>query len=190
MLSSGERPGEEERLLLQRVAEGEETAFAIVIARYRKRVFSHCLTFAVSYEEAEELTQDIFIKLWQNRGGLAGVDSFVDYLFIVSRNHLISYIRKRVKEEVTTDVAAIADELGLPDLQLQARELEEMINNGITRMPAQQQTVFRLSRQDGFSYEEIAVKLNISKSTVKWHVIAGLNSLKQYMRMHGGAGAV
>ena len=83
-----------------------------------------------------------------------------------------------------------ADELGIPDLQLQARELEEMINNGITRMPAQQQAVFRLSRQDGFSYEEIAVKLNISKSTVKWHVIAGLNSLKQYVRMQGGTGAV
>jgi RNA polymerase sigma-70 factor (ECF subfamily) len=186
MLSSGEKPEVEERLLLQRLAKGDETAFAMMIARYRKRVFSHCLSFAVRYEEAEELTQDIFIKIWQHRDALASVDSFADYMFIVSRNHLVSYIRKRVKEEIVTDTAALADELGIPDLQLQARELQEMIDVGIARMPAQQQTVFRLSRQEGLSYEEIAAQLKISRSTVKWHIIAGLNALRQYVHLNGG----
>jgi RNA polymerase sigma-70 factor (family 1) len=172
--------------LLLRVAKEDETAFAMVIARYRKRVFSFCLTFAVRYEEAEELTQDIFIKLWQKRTTLTSVDSFADYLFIVSRNHLVSYIRKRVKEEVVTDTAALADELGIPDLQLQVKELQKMIDDGIARMPAQQQTVFRLSREEGLSYEEIATQLNISRSTVKWHIIAGLNALRQYVRLNGG----
>jgi RNA polymerase sigma-70 factor (family 1) len=172
--------------LLLRVAKEDETAFAMLIARYRKRVFSFCLTFAVRYEEAEELTQDIFIKLWQNRTALASVDSFADYLFIVSRNHLVSYIRKRVKEEVVTDTAALADELGIPDLQLQVKELQKIIDDGIARMPVQQQTVFRLSREEGLSYEEIATQLNISRSTVKWHIIAGLNALRQYVRLNGG----
>jgi RNA polymerase sigma-70 factor (family 1) len=177
-----ELPEEGERPLLHLVAKGDETAFAILIARYRKRVFTHSLTFAGRYEEAEELTQDIFIKVWQNREVLTTLDSFVDYLFIISRNYLISHIRKRVREEVPPDPETLADELVAPDLQLQVKELEGLIGSGIARMPAQQQTVFRLSRQEGLSYEEIASRLAISKSTVKWHIIAGLNSLKQYVR--------
>jgi len=74
--------------------------------------------------------------------------------------------------------------LGVPDRQLQVKELEGLIGSGIARMPAQQQAVFRLSRQEGLSYEEIASRLAISKSTVKWHIIAGLNSLKQFIRQY------
>jgi RNA polymerase sigma factor (sigma-70 family) len=179
-----DKPKEEDRSLLHLVAKGDETAFAILIARYRKRVFTHSLTFAIRYEEAEELTQDIFIKVWQNREMLHTLDSFVDYLFIVSRNYLISYIRKRIHEGHPADPETLADELGVPDLQLQVKELEGLIGSGIARMPAQQQVVFRLSRQEGLSYEEIASRLAISKSTVKWHIIAGLNSLKQYVRQY------
>jgi RNA polymerase sigma-70 factor (family 1) len=183
-LRNKDMPEDGDRPLLHLVAKGDETAFAVLIARYRKRVFSHCLTFAIRYEEAEELTQDIFIKVWQNREILNTLDSFVDYLFIISRNYLISYIRKRIREADPADPETLADELGVPDRQLQVKELEGLIGSGIARMPAQQQAVFRLSRQEGLSYEEIASRLAISKSTVKWHIIAGLNSLKQFIRQY------
>jgi RNA polymerase sigma-70 factor (family 1) len=171
--------------LLLRVAKEDETAFAMLIARYRRRVFTHALTFTARYEEAEELTQDIFIRIWQNRRTLDTIDSFADYLFILSRNHMVSYIRKRVKETRLPDPETLVEELLSPDLQLQVKELKEVIISGIAKMPPQQQAVFRLSRLDGLSYEEIAAQLGISRSTVKWHVIAGLNMLKQYIRQYG-----
>src|SRR3954470_4409279 len=87
----------DEKALLYAVAAGDENAFTLLIARYRRRVFTHCITFTRRYEDAEELTQDIFIKLWTDRAALEKVDSFTGYLFIVSRNYLVSYLRKRVK---------------------------------------------------------------------------------------------
>jgi RNA polymerase sigma-70 factor (ECF subfamily) len=182
---SSDKRGEDDRPLLLQVAGGDEAAFTALIVRYRKRVFTHALTFTTRYEEAEELTQDIFIRIWQNRKSLETVDSFTDYLFILSRNHLISHLRKRVMEMAIPDPETLAEELLSPDLQLQTKELEELIIQGIAKMPSQQQAVFRLSRLDGLSYEEIASRLGISRSTVKWHIIAGLNMLKQYVRQYG-----
>jgi RNA polymerase sigma-70 factor (ECF subfamily) len=176
---------EDDRSLLLQAAKGDEAAFAALIVRYRKRVFTHSLTFTARYEEAEDLTQDIFIRVWQNRKSLETVDSFVDYLFILSRNYLISHLRKRVMETVPPDEEALTEELLSPDLQLQTKELEELIIRGIAKMPPQQQSVFRLSRLEGLSYDEIASLLGISRSTVKWHIIAGLNMLKQYVHHNG-----
>ena len=185
MESGKDQRGRDDQTLLRQVASGDEAAFATLIARYRKRVFTHSLTFIARYEEAEELTQDIFIRIWQNRQTLETVNSFIDYLFILSRNHLISHLRKRVVEKTSPDPETLIGELLSPDLQLQTKELEELIIQGIAKMPPQQQAVFRLSRLDGLSYDEIASRLDISKSTVKWHIIAGLNLLKQYIRQYG-----
>ncbi len=170
--------------LVRQMAEGSEGAFATLIGRYRKRIFTHALTFTHRSEEAEELTQDIFIKLWQQRASLPEVQRLEDYLFILSRNYIISSIRKRILSTVPADPESLIDELTLPDGRLQLKELEQLIAAGIDRMPAQQQTVFRLSRQEGLSYEEIATRLSISKSTVKWHIIAGISHLKGYISRH------
>jgi len=170
--------------LMRQMAGGSEGAFATLISRYRKRIFTHALNFTHRAEEAEELTQDIFIKLWQQRASLADIQRVEDYLFILSRNHIISSIRKRILSTVPADPERLIDELTLPDGRLQLKELERLIAAGIERMPAQQQAVFRLSREEGLSYEEIASKLSISKSTVKWHIVAGLSHLKAYIRQH------
>ncbi len=77
------------------VAAGNEEAFSRLVNLYRNKVFSHALTFVKSYEEAEEITQDIFVKVWVNRHRLPEVKDFKNYLFILGRNHLVSAIRRK-----------------------------------------------------------------------------------------------
>lgn len=173
-------PGDD--TLLIKVAAGDETAFAELLRRHRRRVFYHALTFTLTYQEAEELTQDIFISIWQHRQQLQKIRKFEDYLFIVSRNHLISYIRNRVIHSAAPAAETLAEEGLVPDNQLETKELQAILLDGIARLPAQQQAVFRLSRLEGKSYQEISESLGISKSTVKWHIIAAIAALKEYLK--------
>lgn len=166
---------------LDKVAAGDETAFAGLLRKYRRRVFYHTLTFALTYQEAEEITQDIFIGIWQHRQDLGKIRKFEDYLFIISRNHLISYIRSRVIHATAPAAETLVEELLIPDNQLETKELQALLLDGIARLPAQQQAVFRLSRLEGKSYQEISESLGISKSTVKWHIIAAIASFKEYI---------
>jgi len=179
-----EMNGDSDEELARQMAEGSENAFVSLISRYRRRIFAHALSFTRRPEEAEELTQDIFIKLWQQRASLSRIQRLEDFLFILSRNHIISSIRKRILSTVPPDPEELIDALARPDGRVQLKELEQLIADGIGRMPSQQQAVFRLSRQEGLTYEEIARRLDISRDTVKWHIMAGISHLKRYIREH------
>jgi RNA polymerase sigma-70 factor (ECF subfamily) len=151
-----------------------------IIRRYHNLVFHHALTFIKTVEEAEEATQDIFLKLWQNRDKLPGLDNFVEYLFIISRNYLIDRLRRKVlATQEMPDPETLEEEL-LPDHPLQFRQMQELIQKGLQSLTHQQRTAIELSKIGDLTYEEAGRVMGISKNTVKWHVVAGLNALKVY----------
>jgi RNA polymerase sigma-70 factor (ECF subfamily) len=166
--------------LLVQLASGDETALRQLIKRYHNLVFHHALTFIKTVEEAEEATQDIFLKLWQNRDKLPALDNFVEYLFIISRNYLIDRLRKKVlATQEMPDPETLEEEL-MPDHPLQFRQMQELIQKGLQSLTDQQRTAIELSKIQELTYEEAGRIMGISKNTVKWHVVAGLNALKVY----------
>lgn len=168
--------------LLRRVAQGEEEAFALLLDIYRNKVFSHALTYMKVYEEAEELVQDIFVKLWNQREKLIDVVDFKNYLFILSRNQIISAMRKRTETYLSLNSIPIYEDIWLPDQQLEVRDVEKRINEGVGRLPPQQKAVFTLSRIHHHSQEEIATQLGITVRTVKFHMALALNFLREFLR--------
>ena len=134
-----------DRALLAKIAAGDEQAFALLLEQYRGRVFSHVLTYVKMYDEAIEIVQDIFIKIWIQRERLTEVKDFPAYLFIISRNYLVSAIRKRVMERVSLQDEDMLHEIIRPDNTLEAKELEKHIAAAVAQMPPQQRTVFNLS---------------------------------------------
>ena len=133
-------------------------------------------------EEAEEATQDIFLKCWDHRGKLPGLDNFVEYLFIISRNYLIDRLRKKIlATQEMPDPDTLEEELK-PDDQLQFRQMQELIRSGLQSLTHQQRTAIELSKIQGLTYEEAGRIMGISRNTVKWHVVAGLNTLKIYLK--------
>ena len=82
--------------LLLKVTEGDEQALAAIVRLYWKNIYGHALAWIRSAEEAEELTQDIFLKVWNSRSQLGEVENFENWLFIISRNTILSAVRKKL----------------------------------------------------------------------------------------------
>lgn len=171
-----------ERELLELIAQGSEQAFATLLDKYQARVFAHALSYIKYYDETTEVVQDIFVRIWTQRERLLQVNDFPAYLFIISRNYLVSAIRKRVSERLATENEDHSLEMIRPDTHLEVKELERCIAEGVKKLPAQQRMVYQLSRREQLTQEQIALKMNISKRTVKFHMAAALNFLRSHLR--------
>ena len=172
---------EQEVSLLKLVANGDETAFSTLLKVHWFHIYHYAVGFLKSPESAEEFTQDVFVRLWQNREKLADVKSFSDYLFIVSRNLLFTRLKKRVATGVPIEDLHLLETTLLPDQQFSAKELSEIIARAIGRLPPQQKTVFQYVYHDKFSYEEISEIMQISKRTVRFHRAAAIAYLRSYI---------
>ncbi|MDI3319806.1 RNA polymerase sigma factor [Pinibacter soli] len=175
---------QEVNLLLLQIADGHQPAFNSLVAMHWKRVFSHAMTYVQCYTIAEELTQDVFLKIWQYREKLTEILHFDDYLFIVSRNLLISAIRKKIDSASIEPSTEHSETLWLPDQQMEMKELHSLILKGVDALSPQQQQVFKLGKMEGLSYDQIAESMQITKRTVRFHMALALNSLRIYIHQH------
>jgi RNA polymerase sigma-70 factor (ECF subfamily) len=176
-----------ERELLAQTAAGDETAFRSIVRFYHPRVFSHALAFTKSYPEAEEITQDIFIKVWEQRTKLPDIEQFRNFLYILGRNQIISAMRRLALKTGEAETDPLEDRL-LPDQQYEYKETYALIMKAVEQLPPQQKAVFTLSRLEHLSHEQIAARLNISKHAVNWHIVQALSFLRNYLGNYPEAG--
>lgn len=132
------------------------------------------------------MVQDVFLKIWLKRAELPAIESFRDYLFIVARNHILSELRKRSRDQAFTDalVDYFHDQEGNPEQQLLRKETGRLIGASIESLPDQQRTVYRMSREQGLSQDEIAAALGISKNTVRNHMAQALRNIRAFLEQH------
>ena len=170
-----------ESALLLSIASGDELSYTRLVERYWQKVLQHALSFVKSYPIAEELTQDVFIQIWEKRNKLSEVNSFENYLFIVSRNLIISHIRKKLTETDTLKDEKLQELFFKPDEQYEFQELTKIINEGATLLPEPRRSVFLLSRMEGKDSDYISKELGIATRTVRWHLLQALNFLRNYL---------
>jgi RNA polymerase sigma-70 factor (ECF subfamily) len=168
---------------LIRISENDEEAFSLLLLNFWNKVYTQALTYLKSSVTAQELTQDVFIRLWTNRNALAGIDNFAGYLFVMTKNEVLSQLRKKRNQPETPD-ETLPEKVWIPDQQLQYKQAYAMIFNGIERLPPVRKQVFKMSRNEGLSYDEIATRLNISRNGVKDHIVKALLFLRNYIRLH------
>ncbi|GAA0525410.1 RNA polymerase sigma-70 factor [Chitinophaga japonensis] len=169
--------------LLCRIAAGDQRAFSLLVDTYASAIYAHVLTYIKEPALSEEITQDIFLKIWHLRSSLPGIDNFPGYLHVMTRNRTISELRKALGREGTAEVTDTADLL-TPSLQLEYRQLSDILLRGIELLPPRRRQVFRMSRFEGMSYERIAGELGISKGTVNEHMVQALLFLRSYLKRH------
>lgn len=176
----------DEPTLLLKTARGDEAAFKRLFESYWDNIFGVAFAFTKSAVIAEEMVQDVFVKVWINRQHLSEVKKFGDYLFIIARNHIFSTLRKKIYEEPFSDHLKnyFKEAVNLPDQQLLCREAEHLIQEAVDHLPPQQQLIYCMSRKDCLSQDEIAQKLNISKNTVKSHMSKALQFIRNYLQTH------
>lgn len=177
-------PPHNEEELLQLIINGDQRAFSEFVRRQWNTLYSHALAYLKSTQRAEEVTQDIFLKIWVNRDKLAEVRSLENYLFIVARNQIVNETRRRIQSLYGQPEEAIASTALTPDLQTEYKESYRLLLQGIELLPEKRRRVFKMSRLEGMSNEQIAAELDLHKDTVYQYITKALLFLKVYMEEH------
>lgn len=177
-----------EKELLQRVAAGDQQAFQLLFDRYWEKMYANTLQFVKSAAKAEDLTQEIFIKVWMNRERLTAVNRFDAFLYTMSKNMILDEFRKRVLPTVQENGYDVYMESDLPSAQdkLEFKDVEIQLNAAINRLPTQMQQAFRLSRFQGMSHDEIARQMNISRVTSKNYIARSIVAIRKHLAAKAG----
>ncbi len=173
----------EEYKLLESLSEGDSKAFDILFISYYPKVKKYINGFIHDEVESENISQDIFMKLWDNRQNAKNIINFNSYLYVVSRNESLKVIAKSLKYRDISEVVNIYDPEST-DNDTFYNELVDVIQHEIDKMPERQKQVFEMSRRDGMSNDEISKTLNISKRTVEKHICNALSDLKKVLLIY------
>lgn len=156
-------------------------AFDTIYEQYCKRLYGFVIRYVKQDTDAEEIVQEVFIKIWENRRKIDVFSSFESFIFTISYNSTISLLRKRVHEKKYLEHLKFSQEFDLtPELtdEIHFKELNEKIQNLLGELTPRQREIFLLSREEGLTHGQIAKKLGISVHTVKNHIVTVLSLLK------------
>lgn len=172
--------------LFKLIAAGDELAFRQVFDAYHSRLAVFIFRLTKSESVAAELVQDIFVKLWVNRGKLGNVSHPQAYIFTMASNRTMDHLRKMSTESKFRADAwkQIAFSHNNTDENIMARESQQLIDRAVVQLSPQKQKIFRLSRYEGLNHEEIAMHLQLSKSTVKNHLVETLRHIRSFIHHH------
>lgn len=142
-----------------------------LIKQYEKRIFGFLIQYVKIPEEAEDMTQEILIKLWQNKERISSIDDQEAYILAMTRNYVRDHFKKMSRERIY--LQEVVDHLPVQDDSaftiIKRKELETNIEAVILELPPRQQEVYHLFYKQGKSMVEIAKELKISPHTVKNH---------------------
>lgn len=176
-----------EKLLVKELMRGNNKAFRILFDTYRDDVYAYSISMLKTKVLAEEIVQDVFLKIWQHRDGLNPNLSFKSYVFTITRNlifNLISKIKynRKLKEEVFYKSQKLYNPI---EDKITEADYEMIKSRAIEKLPPKRKIIFEMSRNEAKSYEEISKELNISLSTVKGQMSKALASIRDYLQKHG-----
>lgn len=170
----------------------DDQAFKRLFDSYKNRLYGYVLAIARSPYTAEEITQEIFIKLWLCKDILHEVDNLDGYIFTIARNKTLNHLRK-----AANDVRLLRDlqERASPaNNNVEERALlsdyDRLLRDALSLLSPQRRLVFQLSRDGGLNHEEIAHHLHLSRNTVKNHMVEALRFIRHYLGDHGSLLAI
>jgi RNA polymerase sigma-70 factor (family 1) len=181
-----QEPLHNEKQLLQKISEGDDTAFRHLFDRYYGEIYSASFRYLKVHELAEDLVQASFLKIWEKRNSLRHVERFDQYLFRIAHNEMADHFRKHSKRDkhIQRIRELFEEETGSPEELLITKQKRALIADVISNLPAQQQTAYKLSRDEGLSYQEIAERMQLSVNTIKVHISQALKTLKIFFARH------
>jgi len=175
-------------LIIKQLQDGNEKVFEQIVREYWPRMFKFALIYTQNNETSQELVQDTFLVLWNNRAILKDNTNLITYLMVVLRNKCLNLleqtrIRQLYIEEI--DDETIYQRANLYVLQdeasqiVESEDLHKAIERALSKLPEKTREIFMLSRYDGLKNQQIAETKNISQKTVEYHISRALQILKE-----------
>lgn len=173
----------DEKVLLLQVADGDSHAFRRLYDQHHQKVFSFAFYLTRSSFDAEEITQEIFIRIWKYRKQLPAIENFDAWLKTIVRNRAFTWFQKMSLQKNAAKKLYDQKVSASYNLVLD-RELENAMDRAVSQLPNQQKLVFLLSRRNGMKQKDIAQMLGVTLSTVKNHMKAALQSIRIFLHNH------
>ncbi|WP_298737775.1 RNA polymerase sigma factor [uncultured Chitinophaga sp.] len=169
--------------LLAGISAGDEAAFRCLFDRYRGRIYTYALRLSENTSLADEVVQDVFLKVWLKRKDLAAIENFSAWLYAIARNRMFDMLKQQAREQQTRDT--VQQEGGhyanTTELHLLEKEQQLLLRDALAKLSPRQQLIYNLSRDHGMKHEEIANTLKISRNTVKTHLVHALRVIKDHI---------
>lgn len=164
-----------------------EETFTCLFYAYKERLFSYVLSVSHSDYIAEEITQEIFLKLWLCRRELYLIENTEAYLFTIARNKTLNHLRRaRYDEKLIRDLRSfMRPSSNDVEEQVSLSDSNKLLQEAITLLSPQRQLVYRLSRYQGLNHQEIAKQMRLSRNTVKNHLAQALRFIRSYLDNNG-----
>ncbi|MEQ9423496.1 MAG: RNA polymerase sigma-70 factor [Cyclobacteriaceae bacterium] len=165
---------------------GDRCCFQKVYEAYKDRVYYYALKLTRSDDLAEEITQDVFVKLWSNRSKIDLAYSFSSFVFRVTHNHAINILKRNTYEKVVKERITKSSIVYTNDTEDKViyKEYSNLMDRAIDLLPPKRKYIFNLSRTKGVSHDEIASEMGISKNTVKSQLVKATKSIRSYLVVH------
>lgn len=170
-------------ILFKEIHEGNELAFNELFLTYYDRLVSFSITYVKQLEHAEELTSELFVKLWLKRDTLADILKPEVYLYIAVKNAALNHLRSHKKSKQLlvddTENSLVPEFAGQDRSELETKELTRKLDEAIAALPEQRRIIFRLIKEEELKCREVAAILNISVRTVESQLYKAVKTLAE-----------
>jgi len=179
-----------EQKLISQAKTGDQSAFSALMERYEKQVYHQALRLLSNPEDAADVTQEVFLKVWRSLPSFQGDSSFSTWLYRLTDNAAIDLIRKEKKrrgdaslddEEYQWD-SLLADPNSAPERELEKQELRRSVTEGLAKLSEEHRRVLVLREINGLSYEEIGQILGLTAGTVKSRIARARLALAKLLK--------
>jgi RNA polymerase sigma-70 factor (ECF subfamily) len=166
--------------LQHRIADGDQEAFCALYRQFFPRLHSFASLYVRQKESAEEIVNDVMVKLWEKRMNLLQIGNLETYLFVAVKNHCLNHLEKfssvyiqQVDDTGQSQLVNVND----PEKELEWKEISFQLKLAVESLPGQCKTVFKLIKEEGFKYKEVAEILGLSVRTVETQLQRALRKL-------------
>jgi len=173
--------------LVSRLKQGDPSAFEAVFQAHHWKIYQYALRLLRDESLSEDIVQDTFLHFWLHCSTLEDHRSIVPYLYVIARRTIIDHWRKAATSKAFLDrlFQRIQTSDNTTEEKINANELTYITETGLQQLSAQQRAVFMLSRDEGLTYQQIADRIQISRDTVKYHLVNALKILREHFQQHG-----
>ncbi|ATL45695.1 RNA polymerase sigma-70 factor [Chitinophaga caeni] len=172
--------------LCKRIIGNDQAAFKELYERYSNQIFTYAMKLSGSRELALDVVQDVFMKVWIHQQTLNPAYSIKAFLYKVARNQVFDALRKSVHDEKFRHhfLAHYEEATDQVNEHIHSKQLEEIRMNAINNLPVQRRQIYKLSKLDGLTNQEIACLLGLSSNTVKDQLSKASRFIRQYLYQH------
>lgn len=182
--------------LVQRAKQGDEESFAALVEQNQGRIYNLALRMTGNPDDALELSQEAFLNAWKGLGKFQGDSSFATWLYRLTSNVCIDFLRREKRrsalsmtisldDEEEARQAELPDERFSPHVEAERRERQETLRAGLSTLSAEHRRVIILRELEGLSYGEIAQVLGLEEGTVKSRIARARLALRNYLKKQG-----